>query len=159
MNTKNVKNNYFQDVFNHKRFFFILFLVILVLLLLKSDATAKDIPVSVQMFYIGFDALQEANERPEGITPRENIARIIPLFQKVIDSGTKINRAELNLLYSGLGDNFLDGAVKHARLMIKVINKEDTDMINRALAAYVSWQRWWNKNKVKVTEILINRFG
>lgn len=80
-------------------------------------------------------------------------------MEDVIANGTKANRAELNSLYPGLGDHFLDDAVAHAHFIIQVINTKDSDAITRAMAAIIRWQKWWNAHQKDVMEVVANRYG
>ena len=123
-----------------------------------NAATSKDMPVSVQMLLLSVDALLEANDRPQGIGANENIARIRPLMQKLIDAGAIVNRAELNSLYRELGDHFLDDAVAHARLILLSINRLDYDGMARAATAFLRWQNWWSANRKQVMTIIANRY-
>ena len=118
----------------------------LIVLLTPHESRAvsgQNLPDSVQAFYIALDTLLKADERPEGITPEANVARIRPLMEQVVDGGTKANRAELNSLYPQLGDHFLDDAVAHAQYVIQVIDGKDPDAMTRAIAAIVRWKKWW----------------
>src|SRR5438045_1913350 len=93
-------------------------LVALVLTMFSGTAASKrELPTSVAMFFSAIEALAKADERPEGISAEANLARIKPLMQQVVDAGAKSNRAELNALYPGWGDHFLDDAVAHARFI------------------------------------------
>ena len=119
----------------------------------------KDVPVSAQMLYSAVDGLLKADERPSGITPAANIARIKPLMQQVVDAGAKANRAELNSYYPALGDHFLDDAVTHARFVLKTLESGDADDMTRATAAIMRWQKWWGANKKAAMAAIINRYG
>lgn len=114
---------------------------------------------SLQAFFSAIDALLTADERPEGISAEDNVARIKPFLQKVVNAGAKTKRAELNSLYAHLGDHFLDDAVAHARLVIQVIDTGDDDKMIKATAAILRWQRWWKPNQKKVMEAIFNQYG
>ncbi len=122
-------------------------------------ANKKDLPVSAQMLFAALDTLMKADERPDGITPEANVARITPLLQQVVDDGAKADRAELNSIYPGLGDHFLDDAVAHARLTLQSIKSQDDDAMTRSIAAILRWQKWWGTNKKSATAAIVDRYG
>ena len=124
---------------------------------LNADAK-KALPESFQALLLAIDALAEADERPEGITPEANIIRIRPLFQKIIDAGKKVKRDELNSAYTELGDHFIDDLVAHAKFVIQAIDKKDDNTFVRAAAAYIRWQKWWQANQKKITTVIINKY-
>lgn len=134
----------------------------LISLLMSVEARAaekRDLPTSVQMFFVAIDSLAKADERPDGISAEANIARIKPLMQQVIDAGAKTNRAELNALYPGWGDHFLDDAVAHARFIMQAVETRDSDAMTRAMGTIIRWQEWWKPNQDKINVLVADKYG
>jgi hypothetical protein len=135
---------------------------LLVAIFICCDATAaakRELPTSVAMFFAAVDSLAKADERPEGISSEANLARIKPLMQQVIDAGTKTDRRELNALYAGWGDHFLDDAVAHARFIMQALETRDADAMTRAMGTIVRWQQWWKPNQEKIIALVADRYG
>ena len=125
-----------------------------------AGATVKDLPESVQAFYLVVDDLRKADQRPMGISAADNRARIQPIMQRIVAAGAKTDRKELNLIYPGLGDHLLDDAVAHAEAMARVLGGSGAeDDFNAGIAAIIRWQKWWNENSKKAGMALVNRFG
>jgi hypothetical protein len=80
-------------------------------------------------------------------------------MQQVIDAGEKSDRAELNSLYPGWGDHFLDDAVAHARFIMQAIETRDADAMTRAMGTIVRWQQWWKPNQEKILALVADRYG
>jgi hypothetical protein len=122
-------------------------------------AVRRELPTSVAVFFSAIEALAKADERPDGISAAANITRIKPLMQQVIDAGAKCNRAELNALYPGWGDHFLDDAVAHARFILQFMETGDSDTMTRAMGTIIRWQQWWKPNQDKIMTLVADRFG
>jgi hypothetical protein len=131
----------------------------LVLLHVPAATARPSVPPSVAAFLSALDALAKADERPEGISVDANIARIKPLLQQVVDAETNTNRIDLNAIYPGLGDHFVDEAAAHARFVLKAIDGQDDDALTRAAATILNWQKWWNANKTNVQSTIFNKYG
>src|SRR6266849_9921658 len=82
---------------------------------------SKPVPRSVRNFFLANEALLKANDRPSGIAPEANVERVEPLLREAVDSARGIQRDELNAVYSGLGDHFLDDAIGSAQLFLDAI--------------------------------------
>ena len=138
----------------------VLQLAIVALITAHAVAAAKrELPTSVAMFFTAIESLAKADERPEGISPEANMARIKPLMQQIVDAGGKSNRAKLNALYPGWGDHFLDDAVAHARFILQALDTRDSDAMTRAMGTIVRWQQWWKPNQEKILTLVAERFG
>lgn len=140
---------------------FIIFQLLFALFIFHEAAagTKRELPTSVTMFFSAIDTLAKADERPSGITPEANLTRIKPLMQRVIDAGAKSDRSELNSLYPGWGDHFLDDAVAHARFMMQAMESRDADAMTRAMGTIVRWQQWWKPNQEKILALVADRYG
>lgn len=137
-------------------------LQLVVVIFLSCDAVAaskRELPVSVAMFFTAIESLAKADERPENISPEANLARIKPLMQQVIDAGAKSNRAELNALYPGWGDHFLDDAVAHARFVLQSLDTKDSDAMTRAMGTIIRWQQWWKPNQDRIMMLVTDKYG
>jgi hypothetical protein len=124
-----------------------------------AAAAKRELPTSIAMFFSGIEALAKADERPDGISAEANLARIKPLMQQVVDAGAKSNRAELNALYPGWGDHFLDDAVAHARFILQALQTQDSDAMSRAMGTIIRWQQWWKPNQDKIMVLVADRYG
>ena len=121
-------------------------------------AVASYLPIWL-FFFSAIEALAKADERPDGISAAANITRIRPFVQQVVDAGAKCNRTELNALYPGWGDHFLDDAVAHARFILQFTETGDSDIMTRAMGTIIRWQQWWKPNQDKIMMLVTDRFG
>jgi hypothetical protein len=125
----------------------------------SGSALPPNVPQSVRSFFSGIDALLEADQRPDGITPEANLQRVGPILRRVVAAGEQTDRQDLNSIYPGWGDHFLDDAVAHARFMVQAIDASDHDAVTRATAAFLRWQEWWNVHQQDVMTAVTDRYG
>ena len=124
----------------------------------RNPSPSTRLPRSVQNFFYATDALVRANERPEGIQRDSNVVRVRAILSEAADSGHGIDRDDLNRIYSGLGDHFLDDAIVSARLYVEAIDSRDGALVMRGTAANLRWQTWWNANGNDVMNAMATRF-
>jgi hypothetical protein len=125
----------------------------------SAETASESMPRSVTNFFFANDALLKANDRPEGITPEDNIRRVHVLLLEAIDSARYIQRGELNKVYPELGDHFLDDAIGSAQLFIDAVDNRDGDLVIRSEAAHLRWQKWWNVHRTEAMQTLTTRYS
>jgi hypothetical protein len=118
----------------------------------------ESMPRSVRNFLFSIDALSRADARPSGITSDSNVHRVAAIFREAIDSSEYVDRAELNGVYSGLGDHFFDDAVPHMGAIVRVESQQDEAAIDQATASIRGWQRWWNANRGAALQAITARY-
>ncbi|PYT90143.1 MAG: hypothetical protein DMG36_20980 [Acidobacteria bacterium] len=116
-------------------------------------------PRSVLNFMFGLDALERADARPSGITADANVNRVASIFREALDSAAFIDRAQLNGVYAGLGDHFLDDAVRHMRAVVRVADARDDAAVQEAMTSVALWLRWWNANRKNALALIANRYS
>ena len=116
-------------------------------------------PRSVENFLFGVDALARADARPPGIDRDRNVHRVAAIFREAIDSAVYVDRAELNSVHPGLGDHFLDDAVRHMRMIAQIEATHDDAQFEQAMASIVAWQRWWNANRSATLAAITSRYS
>ena len=124
-----------------------------------AERPNQQLPRSVENFLFGLDALYRANVRPNGIAPDSNIRRVAAIFREAIDSAAFVDRAELNHVYPGLGDHFLDDAVRHMGLIANIVTTHSDAAADQAMASIVAWQRWWNASRAAVMDTITSRYS
>ncbi len=114
---------------------------------------------SVANFLFGMEALSRADARPSGIDADSNVRRVAAIFREAIDSAAFVDRAELNSVYSGLGDHFLDEAVRHMDTIVHIETTHTDTVMNQAMASIVAWQRSWNANRSAARVAIASRYS
>jgi hypothetical protein len=120
-------------------------------------AAPRELSKSTRLFYVALAELKKADERPEGISSGENVKRIEPMMKQIISAGDSIDRKDLNTLYPGLGDHFLDDAVVHARSLLDAVSNRNADSWDKAMAAFIRWQTWWSVHQDGVREVVAGK--
>lgn len=115
-------------------------------------------PRSVNILFFGLDALNRVDETPKGMTQPDNIARVMPIVRALIDSSQSVSRTELDSIYPGLGEHFLDDATESARSFVQALEHHDSIAAAEAVSANLRWRRWWNDNADSVVATLSRRY-
>lgn len=125
----------------------------------ESRRTVAEAPLGVQNFLLAMDALGRANALTAPASSQERVNATSALFRDAVAYSQNVDRAELNAVYSGLGDRFLDDAIGAAELYLEGLATSNRGQLTSAAATWARWASWWRDHSREAMFAFADRYN